>query len=859
MTKKTALGRSGQGAKSDLTLPATDAERFLIQLGKDPSKTWFRNLTPTPGTGSLPNVNRGGRDLQGFDQAALEADNHTASIYFITGDADQASGKAGAVTDADVHTCRAVFTEWDDRPIDWQVQAWRELGLPEPTAMITTGGKSVHCYWRLAEPMAPAEWRALQARLIDHTGGDTQCKNPSRLMRLPGFRYIDKATGKPTNRRAELIHQAVVSYTAAEIEACLPAPAKQQPIIANPDNAYEPRGIDDINAAAQYIPQRIGEQGTYPSDRNALCGCSAALAAAGVADADGAALALLGHLWPSESAARQVLESTTTRNAASFWAIAREHGYDLKRGGSHAAPPASLQAMTQQPRASRKEHKARKLGHTRAMACFDRCVKALAKRERNSLRRRARLLMIAKALKLSECVNRQDIAQRVLEAKDEHQGNSYLALTAADRLSMEWPEVDWLVPDLIPANDLVIIGGRPKVGKTAVAMAIAAAVLKGQPVAGCDAPHTQRPVILVSDDQGDADTVCAMRQLGINDHQALLWSRRFRLTEQDLDKLLADVSQHPGAVVIIDSLRSVARALPQGENDAEIGAVIYDLKAAVTDAGGSLLLVHHCNKSPGLTGVEALSGHNAIAGAANTVITLHHVEDEKGKPCKEAEQRRLVREGRTGKPLDWVISRTAGAPTFHRVCTYVEWQAQVEDAAKQAKREARQTDTQEEVLEALAAANGEWLTCRQVVEAMGLVWDGRGNGKDPSRVREALNRLADEGDIRRVRAGSQYTFAITSHGTQIVSDTSTTSAALQHKGSERRGQPRQTSAPVKCFASADSCRDLPRHRKALQRMDAEVPEVSGVIATPPRVETGSGWDAFVDGDDPHWGPRQGVA
>jgi hypothetical protein len=229
-----------------------------------------------------------------------------------------------------------LFVEWDDQTLEWQLQAWKELHLPEPTAMVSTGGKSVHCYWRLAEPMAPAVWRVLQSRLIAHAQGDPQCKNPSRLMRLPGFRYIDKATGKPTDRRAELIHQAEVSYTVAEIEACLPAPTKQQPIIAKPANGYEPRGIDDIHAAAQYIPRRVGDQGTYPSDRNALCGCSAALAAAGVADADGAALALLGHLWPSESAARQVLASTTTRNAASFWAIARNNGYDLKCGDTVA-------------------------------------------------------------------------------------------------------------------------------------------------------------------------------------------------------------------------------------------------------------------------------------------------------------------------------------------------------------------------------------------------------------------------------------------------------------------------------------------------------------------------------------------
>jgi hypothetical protein len=564
----------------------------------------------------------------------------------------------------------------------------------------------------------------------------------------------------------------------------------------------------------------------------------------------------------SELAAWQRLVLMEALPADSFYSPSKaKDGAYSKQLKAELAKPASKAKRGKRP-----------LGHTKAMACFDRCVELLAKRERNSLRRRARLLMIAKALNLSACVNRQDIAQRVLEAKDEHQGNSYLALTAAERLSMVWPEVDWLVPDLIPANDLVIIGGRPKVGKTAVAMAIAASVLKGQPVAGCDAPQTQRPVILVSDDQGDADTVRAMRQLGIEDHQSLLWSRRFRLTEQDLDKLLADVAQQPGAVVIIDSLRSVARALPHGENDAEIGAVIYDLKAAVTDAGGSLLLVHHCNKSPGLTGVEALSGHNAIAGAANTVITLHHVEDEKGRPCKEAEQRRLVREGRTGKPLDWVISRTAGTPTFHKVCTYAEWQAQVEEAAKQAKRESRQTSTQEEVLQVLAGASGLWLTSREVVEAMGLEWDGRGNGKDPSRVREALNRLADEGEIQRVRSGTQYTFAA-SHGTQIASDTSTTSAALQHKGSERRDQPRQTSAPIRCSTNADSCRDSPRHRKPLQRRAAEVPEVSEAqgaacqeLAIPGmelvelvRQPAGSGADAFADGDDPHWGPRREAA
>lgn len=56
----------------------------------------------------------------------------------------------------------------------------------------------------------------------------------------------------------------------------------------------------------------------------------------------------------------------------------------------------------------------------------------------------------------------------------------------------------------------------------------------------------------------------------------------------------------------------------------------YDLKQVVIDSGGTQLLIHHCNKGVDLVGVVALSGHNAIGGAANTVITLNHCPKDKG-------------------------------------------------------------------------------------------------------------------------------------------------------------------------------------------------------------------------------------
>ena len=114
-----------------------------------------------------------------------------------------------------------------------------------------------------------------------------------------------------------------------------------------------------------------------------------------------------------------------------------------------------------------------------------------------------------------------------------------------------------------------------------------------------------------------------LRVVGILDHPKLLWSQRFRLTEDQLDDLLADIKRHPGAVVVIDSLRSITRSTGISENDQQMGNLVYDLKQVTTDAGGTLLLVHHGNKK-NLTGQEASSGHSSIGGATNGAVSIHY-------------------------------------------------------------------------------------------------------------------------------------------------------------------------------------------------------------------------------------------
>ncbi len=246
--------------------PAQQALRHLELLGKDPAASWFRAIKHGKGA----NSRRDGADLHGFSRDELRADAIDGhALYLVVGEASAATGKAGGVTDADITSVPALFVEWDDLTTEEQLTAWQRLGLPTPTLMLTTGGKSVHAYWRLREHLAPAEWKAVTKRLIDHCQSDNACKNPARVMRLAGSLYIDKDTGKPTGARAEIAHQAPDAiYHLEQITSCLPEPQPQAPTPAPPS----PPPPSDELPVEQLLSRdllRTWEQGAPEGQRNA--------------------------------------------------------------------------------------------------------------------------------------------------------------------------------------------------------------------------------------------------------------------------------------------------------------------------------------------------------------------------------------------------------------------------------------------------------------------------------------------------------------------------------------------------------------------------------------------------------------
>lgn len=306
--------------------------RFLRALGKEPATARLRAF---PHKHSLRKreigARSGGWDLERAQQWQREG----RGIYLVIND--------GGDNARSIRHCRALFIEWDDRPLDWQLQAWRPLGLPRPSLTVSTGGGSAHLYWVLEPAVAPELWAPMQARLIAHAGSDPHCRDASRVMRLPGFAYIG-ADDRPI-ARVELLECRDDRYPIERIAACLPPAAAPAAGAARPDpvrsmrswpsprpgstSGQPSRGVAEIQAALARIPRRTPGHNTYAIHRNVLWGLIAACEQAG-ADAD-LAIALMEAHSPSACCGWQVAQVARSGNgsvgAGTFWHWARHYGH----------------------------------------------------------------------------------------------------------------------------------------------------------------------------------------------------------------------------------------------------------------------------------------------------------------------------------------------------------------------------------------------------------------------------------------------------------------------------------------------------------------------------------------------------
>lgn len=260
----------------------------------------------------------------------------------------------GGPKDEHITTCRFLFVEWDDNTVEWQLQAWRQYGLPEPTVMLATGGKSIHCYWRLSAPIVPDRWRVIIARLIHHCKSDPSCCNPSRLMRLAGSSYIYKTGDKDAEGNdaagtigpapATVITASGKAYEAEWFEQFLPQLPPPEPIpsrdatlplpLSIPDanrKPTDPRSYAELERLVAAYPEIRKDNDQYHEAVKFIFGLCMAMEEAGYSRGDAIALASRYHPGAADTFEDARKADIKKSQGGSFIKMVRSAGVDVTR------------------------------------------------------------------------------------------------------------------------------------------------------------------------------------------------------------------------------------------------------------------------------------------------------------------------------------------------------------------------------------------------------------------------------------------------------------------------------------------------------------------------------------------------
>lgn len=554
----------------------------------------------------------------------------------------------GGDTDAEITHCVAFFLEWDHRPVDWQVTAWQELGLPQPSLVVLTGGKSAHLYWILSEPIPVDQWRAIQTRLLDFANADRTLKNPSRVMRLPGCAYMD-ATGSPIGQ-VELIDDSGLRYLAADIDALIPAPDQQRAIElgrGNRDRTEFPTAtLDDIRDALNKIPPAVPKAGERPFWVRLTAGLIRACEEAG-ANAETAQALIEAHSPGFREAYQMPSWKFEAINANTFWYWARRHGWtrahhaatapstrsginpDATPKPTQAEPPskppseqiaelfAQLLALLINPGDSwAKEHAIRadlwKMGVPSA-AIDDRIYYALATQWGLPLQA-SHSEHVTRGRKLSDPVESQ--------AED-------------------------LIPGFLLWRRDHLLFGAGGTGKTLAAAALSVCCIKGQPFLDQEIlPSRTGKVLWIGTDAGEGARamVCEyLEDLGAADDQAVIdnltiWTAEatdnlspWACTPAGLLELKTELETGGYALVVIDSLKAVLELANINFGIGPVGTIMRLMQALVCRHCSLLWLHHPAGGKAAGKGLTAAAGNQNINQIPSAVHQITRKTDERGQ------------------------------------------------------------------------------------------------------------------------------------------------------------------------------------------------------------------------------------
>lgn len=197
--------------------------------------------------------------------------------------------------------------------------------------------------------------------------------------------------------------------------------------------------------------------------------------------------------------------------------------------------------------------------------------------------------------------------------------------TVQELLNTHFPEPKWAIPGLLPEG-LIILAGRPKVGKSWLALQMAGAIGSGGQLLGRQVE--QAPALYIALEDNARRLQRRLVRQGISpDAQTHFRTNWPPLDDGGIDELTLAIQQEGYRFVSIDTVaRSIKFADQQKEDD--MTNLLGPLQHLAIDSGTTILLVDHHRKGNGNSKsensdpIDEIFGSTAKTGVADAVMGL---------------------------------------------------------------------------------------------------------------------------------------------------------------------------------------------------------------------------------------------
>ncbi len=189
--------------------------------------------------------------------------------------------------------------------------------------------------------------------------------------------------------------------------------------------------------------------------------------------------------------------------------------------------------------------------------------------------------------------------------------------------------VSWLWPGRIPYGKLTVIDGDPGKGKSALSVDLAARMTAGHSMPGETVGQKPAGVVLLTAEDGLADTVRPRLQAAGGDASRVVALDGVRLpsgacrmpTLADVENIRDAIVAVQARLVIIDPIMAYL-GTKDGHKDQDVRSIAHPVAHLAEETGAAVVLIRHLTKSEKANPIYRGGGSIGIAGAARSVLLV---------------------------------------------------------------------------------------------------------------------------------------------------------------------------------------------------------------------------------------------